>query len=485
MDLHQRGMFYIFSKMKKISLSLCLLTTVLAASSQSKPAGKILARAELHKKFGCIDLKGSEIVPIQYDDIGSWGYGLIAVNKGGKAVDYHMEGGKWGYCNENGKLVIPLQYEKTETFSEELAAVKIDGKWGFIDTTGKMAIQPRYDETRMFAGGLCAVCVKKKWGYINVRGEMMIRPEYTEAFEFDKGVAKVYAGKLDNDMTGERATGGYCIINKKGQRLIGPIFAYIGIWHEGFAKVKDSRNKVGFVNRQGKIVVPLVYDEADDFSEGLAPVGKMVKGPDDVPDAQYEYGYVNTDGRLVISGPFSRAETFYKGLAIVGKGVQKSSSFFAYNVADHSIVDSADQPKYALINKSGKYVLPFKWGGLQFIDGNRLIASKAGYLASGVIDKKGNELLPFSYTILHYAGHDLLIGEIGDEPGKNEINLINGQGRTLFKTTRFTVNDLTYNYGLLPVRTNNQTKSGFVNIHGNWVIPDKYDMVWDFESTRP
>jgi hypothetical protein len=39
-----------------------------------------------------------------------------------------------------------------------------------------------------------------------------------------------------------------------------------------------------------------------------------------------------------------------------------------------------------------------------------------------------------------------------------------------------------YEYGLLHVRTNRLRKSGFVNVKGEWVIKDKYDMVWDFEN---
>jgi hypothetical protein len=83
----------------------------------------ILATAELNKKFGCIDTKGNEVIPIKYDDIGSWGNNLIPVNLGAREVDYQRKGGKWGYCDHKGTLSIPLQFAQARTFSEGIAAV--------------------------------------------------------------------------------------------------------------------------------------------------------------------------------------------------------------------------------------------------------------------------------------------------------------------------------------------------------------------------
>ena len=49
----------------------------------------------------------------------------------------------------------------------------------------------------------------------------------------------------------------------------------VGLFHEGLAYVQlgdDKTGKWGFVNTQGKEVIPLKYDNAGFFSEGLAIV---------------------------------------------------------------------------------------------------------------------------------------------------------------------------------------------------------------------
>src|SRR5690606_2085356 len=51
--------------------------------------------------------------------------------------------------------------------------------------------------------------------------------------------------------------------------------------------------KYGFVNAKGKVVVPIMYDRADVFSEGLATVQKDEK-----------WGFINDTGEIVINFPF-------------------------------------------------------------------------------------------------------------------------------------------------------------------------------------
>ena len=75
---------------------------------------------------------------------------------------------KWGFCDKNKKIVIPLKYDAVYPFWEGLAAVNIGaesyeggavsgGKWGFIDKTGKEVIPLKYDCVFSFVEDLAAV----------------------------------------------------------------------------------------------------------------------------------------------------------------------------------------------------------------------------------------------------------------------------------------------------------------------------------------
>ena len=52
---------------------------------------------------------------------------------------------KSGYIDDDGNIIISLQYDKAKEFTEGLAAVKKEGKWGSIDIYGKEIIEPTYE----------------------------------------------------------------------------------------------------------------------------------------------------------------------------------------------------------------------------------------------------------------------------------------------------------------------------------------------------
>ena len=75
---------------------------------------------------------------IVYDDI-NWSQrnsGLIPVYKG-KIMRYETED-KWGFCNEQGELVIPLQYEERARFRNGRGVVVKNGKPQLIETNGEV-----------------------------------------------------------------------------------------------------------------------------------------------------------------------------------------------------------------------------------------------------------------------------------------------------------------------------------------------------------
>ncbi len=84
-----------------------------------------------------------------------------------------QENGKWGYKDKNSKVVvIPLQYDCAESFSEGLAAVRLPrAGWGFIDKTGKEAIPFKYTAVSPFCKGLALVELNGRWFYIDKTGK--------------------------------------------------------------------------------------------------------------------------------------------------------------------------------------------------------------------------------------------------------------------------------------------------------------------------
>jgi hypothetical protein len=56
------------------------------------------------------------------------------------------KGGRWGYLDPKGEIIINPTYEIAHAFSEGKATVKQNGKWGFINTKGDIIVPCEYDK---------------------------------------------------------------------------------------------------------------------------------------------------------------------------------------------------------------------------------------------------------------------------------------------------------------------------------------------------
>ncbi|MBR7001057.1 MAG: WG repeat-containing protein [Neisseriaceae bacterium] len=79
-------------------------------------------------KYGVIDVNGKEIIPLQYEFIGSLGGGLYPAKKDGKR----------GYINKQGKQIIPFEYDFAGTFEDGIAKVNQNGDWFYINRIGEV-----------------------------------------------------------------------------------------------------------------------------------------------------------------------------------------------------------------------------------------------------------------------------------------------------------------------------------------------------------
>lgn len=89
------------------------------------------------------------------------------------------------------------------------------------------------------------------------------------------------------------------------------------LFNEGLAAV-NIKNKWGYINREGRVVIEPQYTYAFGFTEGLAAV-----------EVDGEYGFINKDGRMVIEPKYYWANSFTEGLATV-------QTFDCFQIIDRS-----------------------------------------------------------------------------------------------------------------------------------------------------
>ena len=110
-------------------------------------AGDVIARivsGELGKggKVGFIDRHGRVVVPPKYDQASAFCEGSAVVciackgSWNGEFLEFH--GGRWGYIDVEGRVVVPLEYEAATPFRDGQAEVVKAGRTLRIDRSARV-----------------------------------------------------------------------------------------------------------------------------------------------------------------------------------------------------------------------------------------------------------------------------------------------------------------------------------------------------------
>ena len=230
----------------------------------------------------------------------------------------------------------------------------------------------------------------------------------------------------------------YQFINEEGSILINPQFSKAGVHRDGLACVQMSGDEPlwGYIDTQGKYVVPSQYLRATSFSDGMAwtvPEG----GP---PTA------INTTGGVVFSlQDAERARWFHEGLAAFSTLVEGEGARWGFvnkqgavaiapqfdAVGDFSegrcAVRDASLDKWGYIDANGAFVITPQFdNGAAFRKGHAAVNSNGKW---GLIDQAGTFMVNPQYDDAAWDGELLLVAQ-GDRWGwcdKEGTLLINPQ----------------------------------------------------------
>ena len=215
------------------------------------------------------------------------------------------ESGRLGFVNENGEVLKggfrwhAPSYEKPK-FVGGLTIVK-----EIIPIKDKFALATR----------------EEKWYILNKEGEtiQLDYPIYQATSFNEDGIA----GILIHEDFKYRLR----YINSKGEIVFGHLSGLcnqlrnIGSLHDGLATYYDDRTSMyGYINKEGKIVIPAQYDYAEDFSEGLAIVRTNIDGAS-------KHIFIDTKGNQAFDKHFTKCpQPFFMGYSLV----QKTNGTYVY-----------------------------------------------------------------------------------------------------------------------------------------------------------
>lgn len=213
------------------------------------------------------------------------------------------------------------------------------------------------------------------------------------------------------------------------------LFNYFS-YQEGMARVVENRffqDNYGYVDVRGEEVIPCMYLNAADFSEGLAAV----------QDVGGLYGYINPSGAKVLDYQFDSASSFSEGLACVTK----------------------DGKRY-FINHAGEMVLDVTaYEDVDHFSGGLAAVTKNG--KQGFMDRTGKEVIPCMYdSVVNFGQDGIGFGVMG-----NTAYAFSTTGQQLFQVTCDAV--FAYSDGLAKIQQNGRV--GYMDTNGTMVIPCMYD----------
>ena len=245
------------------------------------------------------------------------------------------------YPQQNASEVAKITISKYDTdykFHDGMLAVvnKENGLIGFVSKEGKLLkggykwFRPSSISMPKFGAGAVIVgCdggedsqgrMIKDWYILDKKGNTIkLKYDIADATPFNEdGIAAIIAR---SNYTERRVK----YINTKGVEVYIGLsrgqYNYavpeIGAIRDGLAKFYDTSNKkYGYIDKQGKIVIPAQFVYADDFSEGLAIVQK-----------DYKYYFINPQGEQAFDKQFSnRPLPFKHGYS----GVKKTNKKCVY-----------------------------------------------------------------------------------------------------------------------------------------------------------
>ncbi|MFZ1786057.1 MAG: WG repeat-containing protein [Ferruginibacter sp.] len=209
------------------------------------------------------------LVQPQYFEIEGFSEGLAVVKK--RSPDF---GFVWGAVDVTGKIAIPVEYDYLGVLKEGLMNFKKDNKMGFLDRNNKIVIPAMYYDFSTFSEGLAAVKVEDmgKYGYIDKNNKLVIAAEYEDAGPFYHGFAYVakkkgYAlGKVGQKST--TVPGEWTAIDKTGKKITENTYDKVSLANTGGLFVIEQAGKKGVMNSSGKIISPIEYTDVTVDNDG-------------------------------------------------------------------------------------------------------------------------------------------------------------------------------------------------------------------------
>lgn len=305
--------------------------------------------------------------------------------------------GSFVYINIKGEVIIDRKDPVSYQFSEDGVAVICNEQHSFyklINTKGeiiKTEIKGYRPKTvdwgpadmvcRGFSSGFIVVKKNRIFGCLDTAGHIAIPFKYDNISDFNNGYGTAIADK------------NFYVLNKNGRETLIDIKGIIDVKHfsENFAPYTNIDDLDGFIDTNGRAVIPAQFFGVGYFSDGLA-WARNSKGL---------IGYINKNGNWVIEPKYDGATDFetVSGLAKVkDKGkwlyIDKNGDTHVFDISEplydfsEGFAKGEKKNLFGFFNNKGEWVIQPQFKAVRdFKNGFAAVKIKGKW---GIIDKSGN-----------------------------------------------------------------------------------------------
>ena len=370
----------------------CIYDTIFDFNSNSKVV-------QHNQKYGIISYNGDKITEVEFDSI------RYKFDDEQRCFIAIQKKDKWSIFDTDNKMNTPFDFDDIANIDSHCTVVGRNGKYGIIDSIGSIAVELKYDTIYYhFEGSDISLSeLNRCVGIINSHNKIVTDCNYNCEYYIIVG---------HREPKYEAPKNGYIRLTKFQADAQKPIlygmvecetgkeaipFEYddMGDYSDGLIWVEKD-NKCGYIDIQNRVIIQLKYDVANNFSDGLAAVGKRdgyfnaVVGR--VPN--YKIGFIDKSDNVVIPFQFqpqlsSTIPEFREGLAPMGVS---SSNYWGLNVG--------------YINRKGDFVIkPIYDRAEPFVNGLGKVNRND---KEGFVNSTGEEVVPVKFDYVHFENDTLL-----------------------------------------------------------------------------
>ena len=281
-------------------------------------------------KFGITDYKGRLIIPINYKEITS--------DSSGKFFIVTTSDDKTSLIDSSKNILIQPSQNVIEHLPGVYGIYAIRNKeYGDdlqirlynVKLNKYLNLKPFQDVSRNFSEGLLAVFSNKKIGYINENGDLVVEPIYDGS---GLGFADVGMeggdGEGDGDYIPDNMSSFYSdcsLIDVNINSIENQIWKNKFDFSEGLAVVQIGE-KYGYISKRGQIIIPIIYDYAEAFINGVALVSIKENGVS-------KSKVLNTKGETIVNDFFIQSYSIDKKYLFGYKQIDENNQeYFRVNI---------------------------------------------------------------------------------------------------------------------------------------------------------